>query len=207
MFKLRELERGDLPVINSWRNDRELISFLGAPFRYINLDVDVKWFEAYMNNRNNAVRCAITQDEDDKIVGLVSLTSIDHLNQSAEIHIMIGDKKNQEKGIGSFAIKEMLKHAFCNMNLQRVESTVLEYNERSRHMFEKCGFIYEGCKRKAKYKNGHFINMTIYSVLKQEYIGGGQRANCILFKIRFHRICSVSINKQNTITIQKRKHS
>lgn len=45
MFHLRELERKDLPAINKWRNDPELIALLGAPFRYINLDVDIKWYE------------------------------------------------------------------------------------------------------------------------------------------------------------------
>ena len=40
MYKLRELERKDLIIINSWRNDYELIEQLGAPFRYINLEVD-----------------------------------------------------------------------------------------------------------------------------------------------------------------------
>ena len=56
MYKLRELERKDLTIINSWRNDYELIEQLGAPFRYINLEVDQKWFDCYMSNRGNQVR-------------------------------------------------------------------------------------------------------------------------------------------------------
>ena len=112
MYKLRELERKDLTIINSWRNDRELIEQLGAPFRYINLEVDQKWFDFYMSNRGNQVRCAIVEENKDDILGLVSLVSVNQMNQSAELHIMIGDKENQGKGIGSFAVKEMLNHAF-----------------------------------------------------------------------------------------------
>ena len=37
MIRLRELESKDLAEINQWRNDPELISNLGAPYRYINL--------------------------------------------------------------------------------------------------------------------------------------------------------------------------
>lgn len=173
MFRLRELERKDLAIINSWRNDAELISLLGAPYRYINLDVDVRWFEAYMGNRGSAVRCAITTTESDEILGLVSLVSVDYMNQSAEFHIMIGDKANQGKGIGTFAVQAMLRHAFYNMNLQRVELTVLDDNERAKHLYEKCGFVYEGCKRRAKFKNGKFVDMLMYSILRQEYSGGG----------------------------------
>lgn len=67
MFRLRELERRDLETINRWRNDQELLALLGAPFRYINLDVDMKWYEAYMNSRSSTVRCAITGTDSDTI--------------------------------------------------------------------------------------------------------------------------------------------
>ena len=127
----------DLSAINTWRNDKNLIDNLGAPFKFIDHEVDKRWYENYMNSRNVAVRRAIA-DETDKILGLVSLAPIDHLNRSAEFHIMIGGSKNQCRGIGTFAVNEMLKHAFYNLNLQRVELTVLENNERAKHLYEKC---------------------------------------------------------------------
>jgi len=168
MYRLRELECRDLEEINKWRNDHELISYLAAPYRYVNLAVDVKWFDNYMCNRGTNVRCSIV-DKDDRILGLVSLTGIDYLNQSAEFHIMIGNEFNQNKGIGSFAVKEMLNHAFNNLNLHRVELTVLDDNKRAQHVYEKCGFIKEGTKRKAAYKNGDFVDMHFYSILKNEF--------------------------------------
>ena len=48
MYKLRELEQKDLDTINKWRNNKELIDLLGAPYRFINYEVDVRWFEHYM---------------------------------------------------------------------------------------------------------------------------------------------------------------
>lgn len=169
MLYLRELERDDLPVINRWRNDPKLIALLGAPFRYINPEVDTRWFETYMGNRGNAVRCVIMEEGSDEILGLVSLVSINYINQSAEFHIMIGDIQNQGRGIGTYAVHAMLRHAFDNMNLQRVELSVLEDNERAKHLYEKCGFVYEGRKRKANYKDGKFVDMLMYSILKSEF--------------------------------------
>ena len=168
MYKLRELERKDLNVINKWRNNHELISLLGAPFRYINLDVDIKWFENYMANRGNAIRCAIISEDSEEIIGLVSLVAIDFLNQSAEFHIMIGDTGKQNKGAGTYAVKAMLYHAFYNMNLQRVELLVLDTNVRAKHLYEKCGFVFEGKKRKAKYKDGKFVDLLLYAALRDE---------------------------------------
>ena len=168
MYQLRELNKKDLPKINQWRNDPELISMLGAPFRYIDIQVDEKWFEKYMMNRSSEVRCSIV-DENDEIVGLISLVSINYLNQSAELHIMIGDKANQGKGIGSFAVGQILNHAFMNMHLQRVELTVLASNLRAQRLYEKCGFVKEGIKRKARFKSGIFEDMLMFAVLKDEY--------------------------------------
>lgn len=170
MYKLRELERKDLKLINIWRNDSELIECLGAPYRYINMQTDEKWFDNYMNHRNSQVRCAIVSAEDDTILGLVSLTGIDHMNQTATFHIMIGDPKNQGKGIGTFGVQEMVKHAFLNLNIRRIELSVIEENKRAQNLYEKNGFKYEGCKRKARFKNGKFINVFLYSLLYEEYI-------------------------------------
>lgn len=167
MYRLRELERKDISTINKWRNNEDIISNLGAPFRYINQDIDNKWFDSYLTNRNNCVRCSIV-DEEDLILGLVSLTNIDYTNLSCVFHIMIGEN-NQNKGAGTFAVREMLKHAFFNMNMHRVELTVLETNDRAVHLYEKCGFTKEGTKRRSTYKNGDYVNMYLYSILREEY--------------------------------------
>lgn len=186
MYKLRELERKDLEQINKWRNDPELIELLGAPYRFINLEVDTKWYENYMGNRNSAIRCAIIQEGSDDILGLVSLVSINYMNQSAEFHIMIGDKENQGKGIGIFAVNAMLDHAFNNMNLRRIELSVLDSNERAKALYKKCGFVYEGTKREAKYKKGKFEDLLYYSILRDEYrkISGGGEAKITYLVIR-----------------------
>lgn len=187
MYKLRELERKDLLVINSWRNNHELIEQLEVPFRYINLEVDQKWFDSYMNSRSNQVRCAIVEDNEDIILGMVSLVSINQFNQSAEFHIMIGNENNQGKGIGTFAVKEMPNHAFYNMNLNRIELTVLESNKRAIRLYEKNGFVYEGCKRKTRFKEGKFVDMLMYSILKEEY-----PRVCILIIVPFFQVFFLS---------------
>ena len=171
MYQLRELCREDIPTINIWRNDPQLIAQLGAPYRYINQDVDMHWFDQYMSNRNTCVRCAIVDtDSPADILGLVSLTGIDQLNQSAELHIMIGAAEAQGKGMGTFAIVQMLRHAFLNLNLHRVELQVLTSNERACHTYEKVGFVREGMLRSAVYKNGKFVDLYLYSILKEEFL-------------------------------------
>ena len=168
MYRLRELERDDILTINSWRSSRELIDSLGAPFRYINKDVDYKWYENYIMNRGTNIRCSILNDKD-QILGLVSLTNIDRLNQSAIFHIMIGKPDNRQKGIGRYSTMEMLKHAFLDLNLNRVELNVLESNKAAIGLYEKCGFKIEGIKRKSVHKNGSFVDMILMAILREDY--------------------------------------
>lgn len=170
MYKLREIKKEDLEKINNWRNDNELINYLGAPFRYINLEVDCRWYDNYMQNRDKNLRCTIIETSDENnILGLVSLTNIDFINRSAEFHIMVGDKNNRGKGIGYFSTTEILKHAFSNMNLNRIELGVIESNYRAIKLYKKIGFKHEGIKRESTYKNGKFVNMIIMSILKEEF--------------------------------------
>lgn len=162
MYKLRELEKQDLGLINKWRNDEDLISFLGAPFRYINLEVEEEWYTNYLKNRSSCLRCSIVKkDNKDIILGLVSLTDINYLNQSATLHLMIGDPKQRGKGIGTFAINEILEHARKNLNLRRIELSVLASNERALKLYEKMGFEKEGLKKEAVLKDGKFEDMVI----------------------------------------------
>lgn len=167
MFRLRELERKDLKRINEWRNDEELISLLGAPFRYIGPEIDDKWFNDYLLSRNKNVRCAIVQ-EDDLILGLISLTNINHINQSAELHIMIGDKECRHKGAGTFAVNKIVDYAFSHLNLHRVELSVLQTNAIAIKTYEKCGFKLEGVKKSAIYKNGKFVDELWYAIIRKE---------------------------------------
>lgn len=170
MYKLRELEREDLKKINSWRNDPHLIACLGAPYRYINEDVDREWYDKYLHTRNNSVRCAIVDEENEnEVLGLISLLSINYINRSGELHIMIGGSENRGRGIGTFAVRAMVEHAFNNLNLRRIELGVLESNAPAIRLYEKTGFVREGVKRKSNYKNGEYVSLIMMGLLKEEW--------------------------------------
>ncbi|MDD3415212.1 MAG: GNAT family protein [Lachnospiraceae bacterium] len=171
MYQIRELKRQDMKRINEWRNNPEVIMCLGSPFRYINDEVDDKWFDYYMCNRDKMVRCSIISEESpDDIIGLVSLTNINYINRSASFHIMIGKKENQNIGAGTFATKKMLEHGFLNMNLNRIELATLSNNVRAQHLYKKCGLKKEGVKRECCYKNGKYLDEEIYSILRKEFL-------------------------------------
>jgi RimJ/RimL family protein N-acetyltransferase len=169
-FTLREIQREDLPLINKWRNDQEIISLLGNNFLYIGTDVDEAWFNNYLQNRDKAKRFAIVDADNNRMVGTVQLTGIHAINQSAEFSICIGEKEYWNKGVGQAATRALLRHGFEDLNLYRIFLSVLAKNQRAIHVYEKMGFVHEGIMRKSMYKQGVFEDLLIMSMLKEEYV-------------------------------------
>lgn len=53
--------------------------------------------------------------------------------------------------------------------MNRIEANILEYNQASIALFEKCGFTMEGRRRKKVFKNNKYNDILEYSILKEEY--------------------------------------
>jgi RimJ/RimL family protein N-acetyltransferase len=168
MITLREISRDDLPTINRWRRDPVVADGVGAPRRFIGLDVDVRWYENYLTRRGSDVRCAVCLADSGQLVGMVSLTDIDHVHRHAEFHIMIGERESQNRGVGTAAARAMVRHGFVDLNLHRIFVTVLRDNKSSIRMCEKAGFRQEGTIREGAYKNGRYHDLVLMGVLKCE---------------------------------------
>lgn len=168
-IRLRELEPTDLERLNQWRNSPEIIDCLGNNFIYISQTVDSAWYEQYLKQRHHQVRLAIIATDSDDYIGNVNLTNIHQINRSAEFSILIGDTRYWSKGIGTLATQEMLRHGFEDLNLNRIELTVLKENQKAIRLYEKCGFQIEGCQRSAIFKNGGYQDVLMMALLRAEW--------------------------------------
>jgi diamine N-acetyltransferase len=168
---LRELSREDIAVVNRWRQDRDLVDGLGAPARYITEEVDHAWFEDYLRRRGVDVRCAILVDGETEPIGLVSLTGIDSVHRRGEFHLLIGRRDLHGRGLGSDATRQMLRHAFYDLNLHRVFLSVLSSNAAAIRVYEKAGFQREGLARQAAYKRGRYEDLVEMAILSREFDG------------------------------------
>ena len=169
MIHLRELARSDIPIINRWRQDSSLTATLGAPHRHIGLEVDERWFEAYLERRGTDVRCAICRDGESEPIGLVSLTGVNPVHRHGELHILLGDRASHGQGIGTEATRAMLAHGFRDLNLHRIFLFVLASNLAARHMYEKVGFRLEGTLHESAFKNGSYEDVHIMGMLQSEF--------------------------------------
>ena len=160
---LRELSKEDIPKLNAWRNNPDLISSLGTGFRYISEEVDETWFQDYLDNRDKAVRLAIVAEGN--YVGNINLTNINTTHRNAEFSILIGDDRYRGKGIGFYVSTKILEHGFKDLGLKRIWLTVVTTNDAALKLYSRIGFKEEGILRTAIYKNGTFLDLKIMSIL------------------------------------------
>jgi RimJ/RimL family protein N-acetyltransferase len=85
------------------------------------------------------------------------------------VSIGLGDRGNWGKGFGWDAMTLLLKFAFHELNLYRVQLTVFSYNERARSLYERLGFTREGVFREHLARDGSRHDMILYGMLRSEW--------------------------------------
>jgi RimJ/RimL family protein N-acetyltransferase len=87
------------------------------------------------------------------------------------VGIFIGEKRLWNQGYGTDAMRLLLQHGFNTLNLNRVALDVYDTNLRAVRSYEKAGFVHEGRKRQAIFKDGRYVDILQMSVLRAEWEG------------------------------------
>lgn len=120
--------------------------------------------------RRDVLPLAIVDRSNDRHVGNISLTNIDYVNSTSSFGIIIGERDYWGKGFAQEALTLLLGHAFCALNLNRVYSGTTPLNIGSQKMMEGVGMIREGVRRSHLYKNGEYVDVIEYGVLRAEFL-------------------------------------
>ena len=86
----------------------------------------------------------VIADQGDEFVGVVRLAPVDVVNRSARLGIGILDPARLGHGIGTEAIRLVLRWGFEELGLHRVSLTVIADNSRAVAAYTRCGFVVEG---------------------------------------------------------------
>ena len=71
-------------------------------------------------------------------------------------------------GIVPEAMRTIIEYGFNEMNLHRILAEVEDNNKASITVLRKLGFAHEGTRKECEIKEGRFINLHMYALLKQE---------------------------------------
>lgn len=165
---LRPVEEEDLEMLRDLTNDPEFEKMIiGWSFPVSRFE-QKRWFE---NSCNTSTRVRyIIETEQDGAVGMIGLQNINWKDGTADGGGMrIAKKEIRTRGLATDAWMTLLKYTFEELRLNRVNGAALMYNEASKHVCTKVGFIQEGIQRQAIYKGGQYHDVVLYGCLRTDY--------------------------------------
>ena len=170
---LRPVRRSDIQYFLKWFNDLEVTQYLNMSLPMTEM-AEEKFIEELGTTRAKSdVMLVIEAIEDSasKPIGSISLGSINPKDHNATFGIAIGDKDYWSKGCGTEAARLIINYGFEVLNLHRINSGAIAFNERSVRMHKSVGFKEEGRQREAIFKNGKFQDHVTFGMLREEWRG------------------------------------
>lgn len=123
----------------------------------------IRWYEKAVSNHS-----VLHIEFEKKFIGTVRLT-IDEKEKRARYAIGIQDSSKLGMGFGTETTKLILKYAFEELKLHKVDLRVLDFNKRAIECYKKCGFVIEGIDREGAYIEDKWESDLFMSILDHEY--------------------------------------
>ena len=166
---LDALDRADIPLLGAWWRSIELSQFLSQDAIFPQTEEDeTAWFESMRKDRDSYV-FAIRRIDTDALVGTTSLFQFNWRTRKCLFGIALGDPTVWGKGYGTDATQITLRYAFQELNMNRVQLYVYEFNERAKRVYEKTGFRVEGRLRQSSYREGKHYDEFVMAILREDW--------------------------------------
>ena len=161
---LRTIEEADIPFLRDTVNDPAVRRYLGSRGPY-NLAQEEAFFENVVSEDDdlNLLVCA-----DGDPAGTIGLHPLNPVDGSSEIGILLAEEY-WGQGLGTAASRLVTDHAFRERAHHRVTARVIEGNAASRALWESLGFRHEATMREAAFRDGAYVDIHLYAVLKREW--------------------------------------
>lgn len=161
---LRALEPEDYKTSIKWRKDDAIWNMLGGTKYFVSEAYEKKWVEDTIFSSKD-LKLAVCLCDADRYIGNVYMTDFNMINRTCSSHVLIGEKDCWGKGYAREALLQAMDYVINERGIQRIEALVLESNTQSLRMLEKCGYVLEGVKRNAVYKDGKFHNQCLVAYI------------------------------------------
>lgn len=165
---LRAVEEEDIEMLRELTNSADFEKMIVGWAFPVSKKQQADWFLSLKNDLNRLRYTIVT--EEDGPVGMIGLRDIDWKNGTATgLGMRIAKKEIRTRGLATDAWMTLMRYAFEELRLNRINGSALAYNKASLRVCEKVGFKIEGTKRQAVYKNGEFHDEVMMGCLKSDY--------------------------------------
>ena len=164
VVRLRAREPEDAVRLHRWRNDWDVIATIMATY-----PTSVASFQVLPAERSPGYKHAefiVERLEDGQPIGQAELEPWRPESRCARLSIMIGERGTRGQGYGTDAMRTLCRFGFEMMNLHRIELDVFAHNEAAIHVYEKVGFVREGLRKEAFWKEGRWLDIVGMGLLE-----------------------------------------
>jgi RimJ/RimL family protein N-acetyltransferase len=166
---LRAVEEEDLPLLHRWANDAELWSNLGGWRFPSSFDSIRQWFAGLKNDALNQ-RWVIETLDGGQVIGTANLVDIDWKNNHAFHGMMLGPVELRARGYGRDTVMAVMRYAFDELHLERLDGDIIEYNEASLRLYVgRCAWKEEGRQRRWHFRKGRYWDRILVGVTRDDY--------------------------------------
>jgi UDP-4-amino-4,6-dideoxy-N-acetyl-beta-L-altrosamine N-acetyltransferase len=166
--RLREMREADVEHVVRWRNDPEVLGMLFS-YRPLSEQEQREWFSKLPGDRTRVN--FIVETLSGRPVGQAGFASLDHRDRRAELGVVIGEREEQGRGLGTDTVRLLVGYGFRELNLHRIDLRVLAGNDRALKLYRGLGFRDEGVLRRAVFKDGEFRDVVVLGLLEDEFEG------------------------------------
>ncbi|PKG22769.1 UDP-4-amino-4,6-dideoxy-N-acetyl-beta-L-altrosamine N-acetyltransferase [Niallia nealsonii] len=164
MGELKDIHKEDLMQLFNWRN-QESIRNMMYNSDIILFDDHVCWFEGLQKSEKAISKIFYY---DNIPYGVLNINNIDRMNNKCTWGFYIGPS-DAPKGMGTVLGYTSLNYIFGELSMRKLSAEVLSINEKSLNFHKKLGFTQEGILRKHVIKNGEYMDVYLYGILKEEW--------------------------------------
>lgn len=166
---LRPLEESDANgPYPSWLNDA-LVCQGNSHHVYPYSRRQASGFIQHAYDANSDIILAIILKETDQHIGNIALQRINLIYRCADLSWLLGDQEQWGKGYGLEAGRLLLAHGFSALNLHRIGCATFDTNTAMRKLAQTLGMTQEGVRRQAAYKEGQYLDVVEFGILREEF--------------------------------------
>jgi RimJ/RimL family protein N-acetyltransferase len=161
---LRPWRQDDAEALVRHANDRKVWINLRDLFPHPYTAADAASWLAFVEPMR-PVRFFAIEVADEAAGGIGIAPQQDVHRRSGEIGYWLG-RRHWNRGIMTEAVAAVTEHAFVELDLVRVHTSVFAWNSASIRVLEKCGYEREGLQRSAAFKDGRFVDCVLLAKLR-----------------------------------------
>jgi RimJ/RimL family protein N-acetyltransferase len=163
-INLRMVEPEDIPILSDWLNN---IEYQGQ-YTPLHQKSKNEWMK-HFNDISEDHKEFVIEKKDGTKIGLI----IYYIVQGGSYRFLeIGYSitiSERKKGYCTEAVRIFTDFLFLSHAIERIQATADSRNIASQKVLEKAGFTKEGTLRKAVFIKGNYIDISLFSILRDEW--------------------------------------